>query len=227
MSEVTLRWVLGMLIAGVPWAAAQANSVDCQKPATKIDQLVCGNQSLLNLDTKYAQAYRAARDSAEDHDKFLKLAASDLKWRADNCADVACLEEWYGNVTPRYRAFASNARLPALEKGRERSESVESRSSKEASVSPKNLAVGQCRIVRGYMSSVPLWRDNGVPVAQAWTNVGRAVVAFVPSSDVIQQWEQAVRSIYASRATVADVEKRYASLCDQYEGLQIAAPRPR
>ncbi|MPS76553.1 MAG: hypothetical protein E2591_00590 [Achromobacter sp.] len=101
----TVALVAGLLVA----ASARANSVDCQTRPAAIDRLVCGSQALLNLDTAYAKAYQAARDSAKDRSQFLKLAASDLKWRADNCSDAGCLEEWYGNVTPRYRAMASNA----------------------------------------------------------------------------------------------------------------------
>lgn len=109
--KVRMRLVLAMLLLGAPWYAAHASGVDCRKPATKIDQLVCGSQPLLNLDTKYAQAYRLALDSVEDRNQFIKLAKSDLKWRAENCSDAICVEEWYENVTPRYLAFAANAKL--------------------------------------------------------------------------------------------------------------------
>lgn len=114
MVKVGKGWAFAALLAGIPWAGAHANSVDCQKPSTKIDRMVCGSQPLLNLDTKYAQAYRAARDSAEDRDQFMKLAASDLKWRAENCSDAICVEEWYENVTPRYLAFAANAKMGSV-----------------------------------------------------------------------------------------------------------------
>ncbi|CAB3627790.1 hypothetical protein LMG26845_00491 [Achromobacter insuavis] len=109
--KVGRGWVVTALLVGMPWVVAHANSVDCQKPSTKIDRLVCGSQPLLNLDTKYAQAYTTARDSVEDRDQFMKLAASDLQWRAANCSDSICVEEWYENVTPRYLAFAANAKM--------------------------------------------------------------------------------------------------------------------
>jgi uncharacterized protein len=101
---------LGLLLGVVGSGGAAANSVDCQKRPTQVDRLVCGSQPLLNLDTAYAQAYRAAKHSAEDPGQFMKLAQSDLRWRAENCSDAGCIEEWYRNVTPRYTAMAANAR---------------------------------------------------------------------------------------------------------------------
>lgn len=102
--------LFGLVLGTLGSGSAAANSVDCQKRPTQVDRVVCGSQALLNLDTAYARAYRAAKESAEDASQFMKLAQSDLRWRAENCSDASCIEEWYRNVTPRYSALAANAR---------------------------------------------------------------------------------------------------------------------
>ncbi|WP_238925079.1 OB-fold protein [Achromobacter insuavis] len=94
------------------FAAAQA-SVDCSANSkAAVDRLVCGNQTLLNLDAKFGHAYAAARSASPDQKAFLERAQADLKWRQENCRDSACLEEWYNNVTPQYQAVVSNSRVP-------------------------------------------------------------------------------------------------------------------
>lgn len=92
---------------------------------------------------------------------------------------------------------------------------------------PSNVAVGQCHVVRGMMASVPIWRDNGVPMSRAWFNVAGALSPFAPDPGVMRQWERAVSQIYGSSITSADLENRYQSLCEPYRRLAIPAPLPR
>lgn len=209
-------------------STASANRVDCQKQPTQVDQVVCRSQALLNLDTAYAKAYRAARDSADDPTQFMKLAHSDLRWRAENCSDASCIEEWYRNVTPRYRALASNAQAygssPSLEV-RPAASSSTARSG--SAITPSNVAVAQCNVLRGMMTSVPQWRDNGVAVEQAAMNVAGALSAFAPDAVTNQEWIIAVAQVYSSGATSADLSVRYQALCEPYERLIILAPKPR
>jgi len=229
MSFAASKGVFLLAGLGLMWTgSALANSVDCQKRPTLVDRIVCGSQALLNLDTAYAQAYRAAKDSADDPAQFMKLAQSDLRWRAENCPDAGCIEEWYRNVTPRYSALAANARAYGATQSNSRATSsgpqpTPSRPDK----SPHNLAMGQCNVVVGMVSSVPIWRDNGVPISRAWLNVATALSSFVPDPVVMQQWERAVIQIYGSSLTSSDLSARYQSLCDQYQRLAIPAPLPR
>lgn len=220
--------LLGLVLGALGSGGASANSVDCQKRPTEVDRVVCGNQALLNLDTAYAQAYRAAKESAEDPSQFMKLAQSDLRWRAENCSDASCIEEWYRNVTPRYRALASNARAygnAPSQAARQISNPSAARNS--SALTPSNVAVAQCHVLRGMMTSVPMWRDNGVPVDQAAMNVAGALSAFVPDSVTSQEWVGAVGRVYSSGATSADLSVRYQALCEPYERLTIPAPKPR
>lgn len=90
-----------------------------------------------------------------------------------------------------------------------------------------NVAVAQCNVVRGMMASVPMWRDNGVPMSRAWFNVAGALSPFAPDPGVMRQWERAVSQIYGSSITSADFENRYQSLCEPYQRLAIPAPLPR
>lgn len=220
--------LLGLVLGTLGSGSAAANSVDCQNRPTQVDRVVCGNQALLNLDTAYARAYRAAKESAEDASQFMKLAQSDLRWRAENCSDASCIEEWYRNVTPRYRALASNARAY----GNSPSQAAGPTSRPPAALSsrmvtPSNVAVAQCNVLRGMMTSVPMWRDNGVAVEQAAMNVAGALSAFAPDAVTNQEWISAVARVYSSGATSADLSVRYQALCEPYERLTILAPKPR
>lgn len=220
--------LLGLVLGTLGSGGAAANSVDCQQRPTQVDRVVCGSQALLNLDTAYAKAYRAAKESAEDASQFMKLAQSDLRWRAENCSDASCIEEWYRNVTPRYRALASNARAygnASSLAARPASSSSAARSS--SAITPSNVAVAQCNVLRGMMTSVPMWRDNGVAVEQAAMNVAGALSAFAPDAVTNQEWISAVTRVYSSGATSADLSVRYQALCEPYERLTILAPKPR
>lgn len=94
-------------------------------------------------------------------------------------------------------------------------------------VTPSNVAVAQCNVLRGMMTSVPMWRDNGVAVEQAAMNVAGALSAFAPDAVTNQEWISAVARVYSSGATAADLSVRYQALCEPYERMTILAPMPR
>lgn len=96
---------------------AMANSVDCQKKPSKIDQIVCSSPDLLRLDEKFAESYKIARGLSVDPAAFRDQVRRDLEWRQKNCQDAACLDEWYGYTIPRYDAMANNSILERRQRG--------------------------------------------------------------------------------------------------------------
>ncbi|MBR8654223.1 hypothetical protein KDH83_13055 [Achromobacter sp. Marseille-Q0513] len=201
-------------------------SVDCGARSTPVvDRLVCNSPSLLALDAKFGRAYAAARDANADKKAFLARAQADLAWRQQNCRDSACIEEWFNNVTPQYSALAASGRAYGVQPV-ESKRATTTRDGQNGS-QQFNLAIGQCAVVRGMVSGVPTWRDNGVPMERAWFNVASALSPFAPNAALMQQWEHAVAQIYSSSLSPAEVGARYESMCDQYQSLDIPAPRPR
>jgi len=77
------------------------------------------------------------------------------------------------------------------------------------------------------MKSVPMWRDNGVPVERAAMNVAGALAAFAPDPSTSQEWIGAVRKVYSSGASATEIGARYQALCEPYERMTIPAPKPR
>lgn len=104
-------WLCALIAGTAPSVAFAQTSVDCNAKPTVVDRLVCDNQTLLNLDTKFARAYAAAKAGGGDLKALSSRAQADLKWRQDNCRDSDCLEEWYNNITPQYQALAKNSRI--------------------------------------------------------------------------------------------------------------------
>lgn len=90
-----------------------------------------------------------------------------------------------------------------------------------------NVAVAQCNVVREMMKSVPMWRDNGVPVERAAMNVAGALAVFAPDPSTSQEWIGAVRKVYSSGVNSTEIRIRYQALCEPYQRMTIPAPKPR
>lgn len=105
-----LAWTaIGLAISGAAAAASTSLSVDCKTQLTRIDQLVCTDSRLIDMDDQYSRAYGRLLEVSPDPEAFRHGARQDLQWRHDNCQDKECLREWYGNIIPRYQALSRNA----------------------------------------------------------------------------------------------------------------------
>ena len=80
-----------------PSVAAQSlsPSFDCNKAFTKVEKLICGDDTLAGLDLQMALVYKAARNASPDPIAFKEQG---IEWRQgvrDKCGDVACLVDAY------------------------------------------------------------------------------------------------------------------------------------
>jgi len=72
-------------------AASGAAITDCSKPKTKIDWMLCSNDSVAVEEQRMARAFRAAVNRTEDR---RKLFAEQEEWNTnvrDACNEIACL----------------------------------------------------------------------------------------------------------------------------------------
>lgn len=220
-------WIGCVVVCLAPRLAASQSSVDCGAMSEAVvDRLVCRDAGLLEMDAAFGRAYAAAKAAGVERQSLLTRVQADLKWREKNCRDTACLEEWYRSVTPQYQAIAANAKRSgggegAAIPGAGAGAPLRNRPA------PDNVAVAQCRVVRGMVTSVPMWRDNGVPWERIWLNIAGPLSAFAPDPTTYAEWERAMNQLYKSRVAGDEVRVRYESLCDQYIELHIPAPKPR
>jgi uncharacterized protein YecT (DUF1311 family) len=88
------------LITILPAGAKRAPShigpaFECSKAHSTSEKLICGDQHLAYLDAELSTLYAKAKDKTKNSDTFKQQTASEWKWRETNCADKACLANWY------------------------------------------------------------------------------------------------------------------------------------
>jgi uncharacterized protein len=85
--RIRLTILICVLLPGAPAAAA----IDCSKPTTNVDRLVCSNDRLAAADERMAAAFRDAMRRGVDRDKLL---STQRQWHMNvrnACNDAACL----------------------------------------------------------------------------------------------------------------------------------------
>jgi len=73
-----------------------AASFDCAKAGTKVEKLICSNDSISKQDENLAKTYKGALDAATDKEELKKQQIAWLKAR-NTCADEICLMQSYQN----------------------------------------------------------------------------------------------------------------------------------
>ncbi len=74
---------------------AHAASFKCPHNASASERLICGDPQLSALDDKLAVVYRLAKDAAPVPDAIEADRVAQWQWRQHNCADKACVADWY------------------------------------------------------------------------------------------------------------------------------------
>jgi len=103
-----LLWVvLGSLMA----VSAYAASFDCSKASTKIENMICGNIDVLNLDDEMNISYKAA---IQDKSHAQEIRQNQKRWikNRNSCPDIVCLKEVY---TTRITQIALGTRVELLD----------------------------------------------------------------------------------------------------------------
>lgn len=217
---------LKIISAFVLWAAsagsAVAGSVNCDTRPSEVDRLVCASPKLMQMDAAYADAYVAARAVASDQKAFLREAGASLGWRQKNCANTQCLEAWFERATLELdgQVNSSHASRTAT------SGAANLANRRSALYGDSNPALASCLILRGTAAGVPTWRDNAVPQDRATQNVLAALSTFGWNAGAVEAWSAFVESVYRSSITSADIEKKFAGMCDRYQSLKVEIPLP-
>lgn len=82
-------------VALVVAAQSRRPSFDCNKAFTKVEKLICGDDTLADLDLQMALVYKAALNTSPDPIAF---KVQGIEWRQgvrDKCDDKACLVDAY------------------------------------------------------------------------------------------------------------------------------------
>lgn len=218
----TLKLFSAFFIWAVGVGAALAGSVNCDTRPSVVDRLVCSSPKLMQLDAAYADAYVAARAVAPDQKAFLQDAGESLSWRQKNCTNAQCLESWYERATLAYDGQVNTLR--ATHAATSGAAAQPSRSS--PLYGEPNPALGSCLILRGNATGVAIWRDNSVPQDRATQNVLKALRAFGFNAKAAEAWSAFVETTYRSSITSAEIEQRFANICDRYQNLRVEMPLP-
>jgi len=90
---------------------AQAASFDCAKASGRVEQEICRNLDLSNLDDQMAKAYRGMMASAISVNAKQELRASQRQWLANRnrCTHASCLVSHYQDRLAQLRALEAGA----------------------------------------------------------------------------------------------------------------------
>ncbi|HEY5995087.1 MAG TPA: lysozyme inhibitor LprI family protein [Gallionellaceae bacterium] len=108
MSRLKLNLILGAAVA-VPLLSspAQAASFNCDRAATKMEQLICSDAALSRTDENLAAAYERALKAASDPEPIRKLQREWLADTAKHCDSVACLKNAYAQRIMQLDSFSA------------------------------------------------------------------------------------------------------------------------
>jgi uncharacterized protein len=80
-------WIIAALAISFGFdVSAQAASFDCNKATTRVEQAICGDQSLSTLDDQLGQIYRAYEQALPDAEAGVLLTIQ-RKWLDDRVAE--------------------------------------------------------------------------------------------------------------------------------------------
>jgi uncharacterized protein YecT (DUF1311 family) len=89
-----LKWA-ALLLSVVFVTPALSASFDCGKAQTKVEQLVCNNPALSNLDDELAHAYQTSLERADTRQKAIGEQKRWIKDARNACVDTDCLVHAY------------------------------------------------------------------------------------------------------------------------------------
>ncbi len=75
----------------------EAAGFDCTKAANTVENLICNNENLSQLDDKNTALFREYKSSSKDEGQALQDQRDWLKHTRNACLDAACLESTYQN----------------------------------------------------------------------------------------------------------------------------------
>lgn len=70
-----------------------------------------------------------------------------------------------------------------------------------------------CNLLTQTVASTAIWRDNGVPITKAQSNVEAVLVQMPATEQDKKQWHDAVTAIYGSQVTADQLSAKLGSLC--------------
>ncbi|HIJ90692.1 MAG: hypothetical protein OEV89_07980 [Desulfobulbaceae bacterium] len=93
-------------------AQAQAASFDCAKASTKVEKLICADETLSTLDDNMAAAYRQAKNDLHNAPWFREQHRLWLRARNVCGPDRSCLEESYKKRLEGLKWYEATCKLP-------------------------------------------------------------------------------------------------------------------
>lgn len=88
-------------------------SFDCEKAATAVEGLICGNAELATLDVRTADAYKTVRDGVDDRSAMQKEQVEWLKHTRNLCKTLECLFQVYTERAEDLEQLAQYLSKPA------------------------------------------------------------------------------------------------------------------
>jgi uncharacterized protein len=107
-------YLFGSLVLTLP---AQAASFDCDKAASKIEKLICGDNELSKLDETLSKTYQQALERNDDKQKATKEQRQWLKEVRNACRDMDCLKAAYQERINKLDMMAGQALAHGSDKG--------------------------------------------------------------------------------------------------------------
>ena len=86
-------------------------SFDCAKAASVSEHLICEDAELSALDMRLFELYQHAKAMTTQMPAFKADARAAYQWREANCADKACLVDWYASRKAIYSGVIAEAQL--------------------------------------------------------------------------------------------------------------------
>lgn len=109
-----VSWVVGAL-ALTTAISSKAASFDCEKAASKVEKLVCGNAEVSDLDAKLARTYETilAKLDADGRNSLINEQRRWLQQSRNRCQQATCLKHAYWERLARLEAYF-RAREPEM-----------------------------------------------------------------------------------------------------------------
>ena len=96
-----------------PVARRATPSFDCGKAWSRVEKLICADDELSRLDRDLGRLHAHAKAVAPDASAFRRQNDVEWKRRERNCADKACVVQWYEQRRQQLEAIVAGAPPPA------------------------------------------------------------------------------------------------------------------
>ena len=94
MTEFTKYTCFVMVLLGSSFNSYAA-SFDCKKATTLVEQAICSNQKLSNLDQQLATIYKEALANSPNQEALRKQQQEWLNLKRNSCQEIACIKDAY------------------------------------------------------------------------------------------------------------------------------------